>query len=140
MTVHSAMEISATGLKAQRVRMETIAKNIANAESTRTSEGGPYQRKQVVLAATSSPSEAGAVPGQDEGVKVVGIVTDPTPPNLVYDPSHPDADAAGYVAYPNVNVVMEMVDLMSASRAYEANVTAVNAAKAMTAKALEIGR
>jgi flagellar basal-body rod protein FlgC len=125
----SSLNISASGLAAQRARLDVIAENLANAETTRTPDGGPYQRQQAVLAADP-----------DGGVKVSEVVADPRPPQRVYEPGNPDADAAGYVAMPNVNPVEEMVDLVTATRAYEANVTAFNAGKAMTRKALEIGR
>jgi len=124
------MDISASGLTAQRTRLDVIAENIANAETTRTAKGGAYQRLQTVL-------EAGA---EDGGVTVRAVTPDTRPTNLVYNPGHPDANANGYVEMPNVNPVEEMVDMVSASRAYEANVTALNASKAMTKKALEIGR
>ncbi|MDK2820366.1 MAG: flagellar basal-body rod protein FlgC [Clostridia bacterium] len=136
-----AIEISASGLTAERLRLDLIASNLANINTTRTPEGGPYKRKVPVFeeklqeALGKNPTNA---PGR--GVKVARIVEDNTPPRLVYEPSHPDADANGYVAYPKINVVSEMVDMITATRAYEANVTVLNAAKAMTLKALEIGR
>jgi flagellar basal-body rod protein FlgC len=125
----SSLNISASGLAAQRARLDLIAENLANAETTRTLDGGPYQRQQAVLTADS-----------EGGVKVSGIVPDTRPSQRIFEPGHPDADATGYVAMPNVNPVEEMVDLVTATRAYEANVTAFNAGKAMTQKALEIGR
>jgi flagellar basal-body rod protein FlgC len=125
----NAFEISGSALSAQRVRMDTIATNLANAESTRTPEGGPYQRKMVTFREVL-----------DEGVAVAGIVTDPTPGPRLYEPAHPDADAQGYVQLPNVQVATEMVDMISATRAYEANVSALTAAKRMALKALEIGQ
>lgn len=147
MRLFRAIEASASGLTAERLRMDIIANNIANANSTRTAEGGPY-RRQVAVFAPREASTFAAVFGRSldgdaqvgSGVRVVGIQQDPSPPKIMYDPSHPDADAQGYVRLPNVNVVTEMVDLISASRAYEANVTAMNSAKAMAMKALEIGR
>lgn len=126
----AAIDISASGLTAQRLRLNLIAKNIANAETTRTTEGGPYKREMAVFEAAS----------ENGGVQVKQVVQDQTPPKLVYEPGNPDADAQGYVRMPNVNVVEEMVDMVSATRAYEANVTALNATKTMEQKALEIGK
>jgi len=123
-----SIDLSATALSAQRQRMDVIAQNIANAETTRTPEGGPYRRQQVVF----TLDDAG-------GVEVTEVVEDPRPPRLVYQPGHPDADAAGYVALPNVNLVEEMVDMISAMRSYEANVTAISAAKTMDQRALDLG-
>lgn len=141
-SIFASMEISASALAAQRVRMNLIAENLANAEVTRTPSGRPYRRKGVVLGARAGSAfggllRAGATPG---GVDVLHVVESHTPPNLVHNPSHPDADAKGYVTMPNVNPVMEMVDLISASRAYEANVTAIQLWKNMVTKTLEIGR
>jgi flagellar basal-body rod protein FlgC len=134
----SSLDISASGLSAQRQRLDVIANNIANANTTRTLQGGPYQREQVIFSARLEASSIGQP--QPAGVDVPSISTDPTPPRSVYDPGHPDADAKGYVQMPNVNIVQEMVDMVSATRAYEANVTAMNAAKTMAVKALELGR
>ncbi|BCV20806.1 flagellar basal body rod protein FlgC [Moorella sp. Hama-1] len=142
-----ALAISSSGLTAERLRLDLIANNLANINTTRTPRGGPY-RRQVPVFAEKLREAMGAGPGPGpqpsqapgQGVEVAVIAEDNTPPRLVYDPSHPDADANGYVALPNINVVNEMVDMITASRAYEANVTALNAAKAMTLKALEIGR
>jgi flagellar basal-body rod protein FlgC len=131
----SSLDVSASGLSAQRRRMDVIAENIANAETTRTAAGGPYRRQQVVFQALpATPGAAG------RGVTVTEVVADPRPPRLVYRPGHPEADAQGYVRMPNVNILEEMVDMVSATRSYEANVAAINAAKQMTRKALEIGR
>jgi flagellar basal-body rod protein FlgC len=130
----STMRISASGLSAERLRMDVIADNLANANSTRTASGEVYRRKVAILQPiTATP----AMPG---GVRVVGIARDITPPRMVYQPGHPDADANGYVTYPNVDIVHEMVDLITASRAYEANLTAYNAAKSMFLRTLDIGR
>ncbi len=138
MSNFSSFDISASGIYAQRVRMDTIANNIANAESTRTPDGQPYRRQVVAFRAVYAQVVGNhAAPG---GVAVDGVFEDPTDYKLVYDPGHPDADASGYVKLPNVNVVEEMVDLISATRAYEANVTALNAAKSMIATAIEIGK
>src|SRR5574337_835822 len=141
-SIFASMDLSATALAAQRTRMNLIAENLANAGVTGTPSGGPYRRKGVVLGAREVPAfeallNADAAPG---GVDVLKIVESQAPPNLVYNPSHPDADTYGYVAMPNINPIMEMVDLMSASRAYEANISAIQIAKSMTAKTLEIGR
>ncbi|NIM06549.1 MAG: flagellar basal body rod protein FlgC [Armatimonadetes bacterium] len=129
----SSIDISASGLSAQRRRLDIIANNIANAETTRTAKGGPYRRQQVVFTANDA---RGAV----KGVNVTQVTEDPRPPKIVYRPGHPDADEKGFVAMPNVNVMEEMVDMVSATRSYEANVAAINAAKKMIRKALEISR
>ena len=131
----SSMDISASGLFAQRKRLDTIASNIANATTTRTENGGPYKKQEVVFKAHLGNFEQGSA-----GVEVEGIVDSNEPPKMVYDPSHPDAAQDGMVAMPNVNVVEEMVDMITATRAYEANVSAITAARSMAAKALEIGR
>ncbi len=139
MGVFRSLSISASGLTAERLRMDVISENLANANSTRTAEGGPYRRKMVVLeprqVERSKPGSLSSL-----GVQVSRITAQPGPGKMVFDPEHPDANADGYVEYPNINVVTEMVDMISATRAYEANVTAINAAKAMATKALEIGR
>ena len=134
----SSLNISASGLSAQRQRLDTISSNIANANTTRTPGGGPYRRQEVVF--TTRAEVLGLAGSRPTGVEAPQVVEDATPPRAVYEPGHPDADASGYVQMPNVNVVKEMVDMISASRAYEANVTALNAGKAMVMKALEIGR
>lgn len=144
----SSFGISASALTAQRLRMDVISSNIANAETTRASvvdgKAVPYRRKLVVLETSDSNSFANVLNskmnGQSEGVKVQAITEDPSPLKPVYNPSHPDADAEGYVYMPNVDITKEMVDMLSASRSYEANVTMLNASKAMVSKALEIGR
>jgi flagellar basal-body rod protein FlgC len=136
---YSSIEVSASGLSAERLAMDTIANNIANVNTTRTAEGGPFKRQLVVYAQKNEPAPAAAGALDDAGdparstagVEVVGIVNDQSPDRLVYDPSHPDADANGYVHMPNVDVVKEMVDMMAASRAYEANVTAIQEARSM---------
>ncbi len=152
MGLFDALSISASGLSAERLRMDVTAENLANAQSTQGADGQPYRRKEVVLQATGGPGGfqavlAGAMgadgPGSDEtpgGVQVAGIVEDETPGRRVYDPGHPDADAQGYVTLPNVDSVTEMVDLISASRSYEANVTAMQTAKQMFTKTLELLR
>jgi flagellar basal-body rod protein FlgC len=150
MSLFGSLDISASALSAERLRMDVTAENLANAQSTRTANGGPYRRKEVVLEATGDGGFAGALAsaragsgssgGADGGVRVSGIVEDQTPNRLVYDPSHPDANAQGYVSMPNVNPVTEMVDLISASRSYEANVTAMQTSKQMFTKTLDLLR
>jgi len=148
MNIFQALRISASGLSAERLRMDTISANIANANTTRTEKGGPYRRQVALLAPMENQEGSfkdvlrraqGAQP-QAAGVRVVGIVEDPSPTKRVYDPKHPDADNEGYVEYPNVDVMKEMVEAITASRAYEANVTALNSTKSMFLKALEIGK
>jgi flagellar basal-body rod protein FlgC len=143
MDFFSSMDISATALAAERTRMNLISSNLANANSTRTAEGGAYRRKDAVFSATAPPGSFGAALGkatEARGVQVTQIVEDQNPPRLQYEPNHPDADPQGYVAYPNINVVEEMADMIAASRSYEANVTAANAAKSMALKTLDLGR
>jgi flagellar basal-body rod protein FlgC len=143
MDFFSSMDISASALSAERTRMNLISSNLANVNSTRTAEGGPYKRKDAVFSATPAPGSFGAALGQASAarrVEVSRINEDQNPPRLQYEPNHPDADPAGYVAYPNVNVVEEMADMISASRSYEANVTAAQAAKSMALKTLDLGR
>ncbi len=137
-----SMNISASGLTAQRARIDVIASNIANAESTRSPEGGPYRRKTVVfsemLENIMNPSQAGLE--NLSGVRIDSIEGDQRPFRMEYDPSHADADEEGYVKYPNVYVLREMVDLIDAQRAYEANVSAMNITKSFADAALRIGR
>lgn len=145
MDFFSSMRVSASGLEAQTRRMNTISSNIANAETTRTEEGGPYKRKDAVFTATTDKESFGEIlkdqlDQQVQGVLVDEIHEDAAAPRMVYNPSHPDANEEGYVAMPNVNTVEEMANMISAQRSYEANVTAMNAAKAMANKALEIGK
>ncbi len=132
MGLYTSIEVSASGLSAQRLAMDVIANNLANVNTTRTPEGGPFKRQLVVFAQKTEPAaqtdslDASAAAGQSRaGVAAVGIVNDDAPDKLVYDPAHPDADPQGYVHMPNIEVVKEMVDMMAASRAYEANVTAI---------------
>ena len=177
MSAFNSFEISATGLTAERLRMDVAANNIANVETTRTPEGGPYRREMVVFAPRGGDqqpfrlpaviqrlmdddgpdaSTAGAgeqtdsftgIPGLDastrgsdlgQGVRVEAVVSDPSPGHLVYEPGHPDANAQGYVAMPNVSMINEMVDMMSATRAYEANIAAIDSAKTMAQQAISI--
>jgi flagellar basal-body rod protein FlgC len=130
-------KVSASAMAAQRGRLNTIASNMANVHSTQTEAGGPYVRKDVVFAPLPIGSEN---PTTLEGVKLVQIVDSQEPFKKLYDPSHPDADKNGFVSMPNVNIMEEMVNMMMASRAYEANVTTFNMSKSMFLKALEIGR
>jgi flagellar basal-body rod protein FlgC len=161
----SGLTISASGMRAERIRQDVIASNLANAETTRSDKGGPYRRQFVVVKEASEerdtrlvenqgalsgastqpghlPIPGGALPRDERfagsGVAVAEIREDSRPPKLVYDPSHPDADAKGYVAMPNVNVVEEMTNMISATRAYEANVTAFNATKGMLSQGLQL--
>lgn len=145
MNFFDALHISSSGLSAQRLRMNLISSNLANVNTTRTSEGGPYRKKEAVFAA--SQQEQGfqnildsQLKGKTSEVKVLGVVESSAPFQLKYDPAHPDADKKGFVKMPNVNLVEEMVNMISATRSYEANVAAVSAAKKMALKALEIGR
>jgi flagellar basal-body rod protein FlgC len=142
----NSINISASGLTAEKLRMDVISKNIANANTTRTADGTPYRRQVVVFEGASNnipfsqylnDASKNMIGG---GVKVKGIVEDKTPFKLVYEPGHPDADEEGYVKMPNVDVMTEMVNMITASRAYEANVTAMNTTKSIAMKALEIGR
>ena len=142
-----ALDISASGLTAQRLRMDTISQNIANVNTTTTADGNPYRRKVTLFEERSQPPVfegylRSAFKGDNmgNGVRVASVFEDPSPFKRVYEPGHPDADADGYVSMPNVEVVTEMVNMISASRSYEANVTAINTPKSLCMKALEIGR
>ncbi len=163
--IFSGLSISASGLRAQRIKQTAISSNLANAETTRTDKGGPYRRQSVVMAADSDKKDTqiinqkvklqGSVTDKNHiemppllfprderffgnGVRVDEIREDTRPPRLVFDPGHPDANPEGYVAMPNVNVVEEMTDMIAATRAYEANVTAFNATKSMLMQAIQI--
>lgn len=150
MNFSNSFSVSASALTAQRLRMDVISSNIANAETTRAQvsngEFVPYRRKVVVMEPQKNSFDSilqakmGGSNGVGQGVKVSSIQEDQSPLKPVYNPSHPDANAEGYVYMPNVDITKEMVDMISASRSYEANVTALNASKAMVMKALEIGR
>ena len=145
-----AMAASSSGMSAQRFRMNILSANIANAQTTRTPEGGPYRRRHVIFGALPEQrsfaeelrhlSSGKAVPDDPLHAKVLGVAVDERPPVLRFEPSHPDANEEGYVAMPNVNPMEEMANLMLASRSYEANVAAFNATKSMALKALEIAR
>ena len=146
MEVFRSLGISGSALTAERLRLDVIANNLANANTTRTPGGGPYRRQMTVFAPRGEQVQW-MYPGMDgdgrfrgQGVRVTGVVGDAAPFKRVYEPGHPDADASGYVSMPNVNTVTEMVDMMAATRAYEANVAAIAAAKSMAERALEIGR
>ncbi len=139
MDIFDSMKISSSALAAQRSRLNVVSSNLANIETTRTPEGGPYQKRDVVF--RSAPlGFAGMLEQAVQGVEVAEIRSNPAPPKLVHDPSHPDADEQGYVALPNINVLEEMVDLTSAARSYDANVTVIKSAKRMALKTLEIGK
>ena len=140
--VFSAMEVAASGLSAERTRMNTVASNLANARTTRTDAGGPYKRLDPVFEAIGLDDAQGvmATQGGVSKVKVARIQEDTRPGMLVYEPGHPDANGQGYVEYPNVNAVEEMVNMITASRAYEAGVTTIDTVKAMGRSALDIGK
>ncbi len=145
MSFFGSMDTTASGLTAQRLRMDIISQNIANADTTRTPEGGPYRRKEVLFESINNSSSFNNIlknymSGKNNGVRVARIVQDETEAPLVYNPTHPDANEQGYVQMPNVNIIDEMVNMISASRSYEANVTAFNSMKEMMTKALEIGK
>jgi flagellar basal-body rod protein FlgC len=144
MDFFTAMNVSSAAMSAERTRMNLISGNLANANSTRTAEGGPYKRKDAVFTATPTTESFNSTLDRArqglDSVAVTAIVEDSSPPRMQYDPTHPDADAKGYVALPNVNVIEEMADMISATRAYEANVTAAQAAKNMALKTLELGK
>lgn len=145
MKVFSSMAISASALTAEKMRIDVVSQNVANMNTTRTPEGGPYQRRRVVfseLLGDASNHRFVRLPnrGPSQGVRVSAVVQDETPPRMVHDPSHPDADENGFVAMPDINIVNEMVDLITASRAYETNVQVLNVSKSLAMRALEIGR
>jgi flagellar basal-body rod protein FlgC len=145
MNFFDSIQTSASGLSAQRLRMNLVSSNLANTNTTRTEQGGPYQRQEPVFAAAPVQSAFGQmlkaeIGGGPAEVKVVDVINDSRKPLVKYDPMHPDADAQGYVSMPNINIMEEMVNMMTASRSYEANVTAISTAKNMVLKALEIGR
>ncbi len=145
MDFFTAMDVSASGLTAERERINVASSNLANAQTTQTAAGGPYKRKEVVLqSVTANEKISGGTAGDParniSGVKVASINDDKNPPRLEYDPGHPDANADGYVAYPNINGVEEMVDMITASRAYQAGVTALETASTLAERALQIGK
>jgi flagellar basal-body rod protein FlgC len=143
MSFLQSLNISGSGLTAQRFRMDVISENIANKDTTRTENGEPYRRKMVIFSSTGNFRNMliqNINDYESGGVEVSQIVEDPTEFKLVFDPEHPDADENGYVSMPNVDTLKETVDMMEAYRAYQANVTALNTTKQMAVKALEIGR
>jgi flagellar basal-body rod protein FlgC len=144
MDFFTAMNVSSAGLSAQRTRINVASSNLANVETTRTPDGGPYRRRQVMLAAVPFSQTFEQVKDADmyqktHSVEVVSIEADKSEPRLVYNPDHPDARKDGYVAMPNINPISEMVDLLTTTRSYEANVSAMRASKSMATEALKIG-
>jgi flagellar basal-body rod protein FlgC len=140
MSLFTSLQVSASGLAAQRARAEVLVENMANAETTRTPEGGPYRRKDVVFSTDLQATPFSAV-FQNElatGVRVSDVTVDDRPPELRYMPGHPDADASGYVAFPRMNPAEEMVDLMNASHSYQGNVAAMSAVKDMINKSIDL--
>jgi flagellar basal-body rod protein FlgC len=137
----NVLDISATGLTAERIRMDVISNNIANANTTLSVNGDPYKRKTVVLGSKTDTSFSRDLQEniKNMGVEVVGIIDDPAPPKMKYDPSDPNSDENGFVKLPNVNILNEMVDMISATRSYEANATAIESTKSMIKKTLEMG-
>lgn len=133
MSYFDVMNIASTGMGAQRIRITAISSNLANAQTTKTADGGPYKRQDVVFKTIMDGEKAG-------GVRVSKVINDEKPPILKYEPEHPDADEEGYVAYPNINPIEEMVNMLEASRSYEANTTVLNTAKQLALRALEIGK
>lgn len=143
MDILNAMKISSSALKAQSIRLDTISSNMANAETTSTPDGGPYKKKSVYFQTKPLSFQDqlnSKLEGRSQGVEVTKIIEDQEEPRMVYNPSHPDARDDGYVAMPNVDILKEMVDMMSATRSYQANVTTIQSAKRMALKALEIGK
>jgi flagellar basal-body rod protein FlgC len=145
MSLLSALSVSASGMSAQRTRTELLVENLANAETTRTPEGGPYRRKDAIFAADPATTQFSSMfenemNGGGTGVRVAQVIQDNRDPEKRYMPGHPDADADGYVAFPRMNPAEDMVDLMSASRNYEANVSAISAVKDMIQKSLDLFR
>jgi flagellar basal-body rod protein FlgC len=141
MNLLTALDVNASGLTAQRRRVEVSSSNLANSQTTRTDEGGPYRRKDVVFQTSSfQESLSTAMDGGVQGVEVSDIVNDPRPFDRRYEPGHPDADKDGYVSYPNVNVMEEMANLVEASRSYEANIAAIGVVKTMINRTLDLGR
>jgi flagellar basal-body rod protein FlgC len=144
MSLFAALSVGASGMAAQRARAELLVENLANSETTRTPEGGPYRRKDAVFESTTVDSPFSSVFDAQlqaaGGVAVADVITDISPPDLRYQPSHPDANKDGYVAYPHVNPAEDMVDLMGAARGYEANVAAIGAVKDMIQRSIDLLR
>lgn len=143
MSLFTAFGISASGLTVQKERLQVSSENLANSSSTRTPDGGPYQRRAIVIASKPVSFEENLAnqlkPAQVQMAQVLGISKTDTPPKMIFDPQHPDANEQGYVAMPDINVTQEMIDILSASKAYEANITVLNAGKSMILRTLEIG-
>ncbi len=141
MSLYDALTISASGLAVQRTRLDVASENIANVNSTRTPEGGPYRHKSVMVSSAPMAFDLSLQkflrPAEVTGAQVMGVAKDNTPPKTIYNPNHPDANEQGIVELPNVNVTQEMVDIMTASRNYEANITVMNAAKSMALRTIE---
>jgi flagellar basal-body rod protein FlgC len=147
MDLFKIFSISGSGMAAQKSRMSVVAGNLANSESTRTVDGGPYRRRDVIFQAAPPPGEfadelndIAADQERAQGVEVVGVKHSNRPPRRIFDPSHPDANGEGYVAMPDINPIEEMVDMLSAVRSYEANLSAFNSTKALIRKILDLGR
>jgi len=145
MSFFDILQLGSSGLAAQRLRQEVISANIANVSTTRTPQGGPYVRKDVLFGTARvtcrfSDLLASQIDDGLRGVRVIKIIEDESPPIRRYEPDHPDADAQGYVSYPNINVIEEMVNMLEATRAYQANLNVINAAKSMALGAIDLGR
>lgn len=143
MGIFDSMQINTSGLNLERLKLDVISSNIANANTTRTDDGGPYLKKEVTFEESLKRQESyftNRIQNKSFGVQSTGIVENPEDTKIVYEPSHPDANEAGYVTYPNVDMADEMIDLMNTLRTYDANVTAMNASKAMLNKALQISK
>jgi flagellar basal-body rod protein FlgC len=145
MGIFNSLEVSGSALAAERARAEVIATNMANSETTRTAQGGPFRRKVVVFSSAGASAFRLLLAGYNRlagraagGVRLVNVAEDSAPPIVRYEPGHPDANASGFVSYPNINPVQEMVDLMGAVRAYQLNASAVNASKQMLQQSLEL--
>ena len=145
MSHFSALSVSASGMAAQRARAEVLVENLANSETTRTPEGGPYRRKDVVFETDAAQSAFASIyrtslEPVSQGVRVAGVVVDSSPPDRRYLPGHPDADTSGYVSFPHINPAEDMVDLLGASRGYQANVAAISAVKDMIQRSIDLLR
>ena len=143
MSLFSALSVSASGMAAQRARAEVLVENLANSETTRTPEGGPYRRKDLVFESEAAHASFASIyrtslQPESQGVRVAGVVVDSSPPDRRYLPGHPDADASGYVSFPHINPAEDMVDLMGASRGYQANIAAMGAVKEMIQRSIDL--
>ena len=144
-SVFHALRLNGDALSAQRSRLDVVSSNLANAETTRTPEGGPYRRRDVALATEVARGRFGGVLHDElmeptRAVRVEEVVADPSPPRMVFDPTHPDADPNGFVAMPNINAVEEMVNMVTVMRSYQANLSVFNSLREMTTRALTLGR